>query len=242
MRGRSVHARDTGDIWDDGVLGRRHARAAAGGGLRGRPAHDESRPPAPAGHRRGSRRRDARLGGGEGRYALHALVPAHDRRHRREARQLYRAGRPRRRADGVLRQGAHPRRAGRVQLPLRRPARHLRGARLHRLGPDQLRLYPRRRALYTHGLLLLRRRGPRPEDPAAAQHGGAEQTGRARAEALRPRRRHRRVAHGRRRAGVLPRRARHVRAPRRTSSIPAARSSAPSRPRARRWTTTTSAP
>ncbi len=31
-------------------------------------------------------------------------------------------------------------RAGRFLLPLRRPARHLRGPRLHRMGPHQLRL------------------------------------------------------------------------------------------------------
>ena len=44
------------------------------------------------------------------------------------------------RDDGVLRQGADQGRAGRVFLPLRRSARNLRGARLHRMGPDQLRL------------------------------------------------------------------------------------------------------
>ena len=40
---------------------------------------------------------------------------------------------------GVLRQGAGARRARCFLLPLRRPACHLRGPRLHRMGPHQLR-------------------------------------------------------------------------------------------------------
>ena len=44
-------------------------------------------------------------------------------------------------------------------LPLRRPARHLRGPRLHRLGPLQPRLHQRRGPMHPHGLHLLYRRG-----------------------------------------------------------------------------------
>ena len=71
---------------------------------------------------------------------FYPLVPAPHRRHRREARQLY-LPLPRRRGHhGVLRQGADPGRAGRLLLPIRRAACHLRGQGLHRLGPHLLRL------------------------------------------------------------------------------------------------------
>ena len=59
----------------------------------------------------------------------------------RKARQLHLPHRRRPRHYGVFRQGADQGRAGRLQLPLRRPARHLRGPGLHRLGPHLLRLY-----------------------------------------------------------------------------------------------------
>ena len=57
-------------------------------------------------------------------------------------------------------------------LPLRRPARHLRGPRLHGLGPDLLRLHQGQHAVHPHRLLLLQRRGAGQEDAAAALHGG----------------------------------------------------------------------
>jgi glutamine synthetase len=49
----------------------------------------------------------------------------------------------RRPPDGVLGQGADQGRAGRVVVPVGRPARHLRGARLHGVGPDLARVHPR---------------------------------------------------------------------------------------------------
>ena len=45
------------------------------------------------------------------------------------------------------------RRAGRLELPVRRSSRHIRGARLHRLGPDQLRFCEGRRAVHPDGIL-----------------------------------------------------------------------------------------
>ena len=57
----------------------------------------------------------------------------------REARLLLRARGRRHRDRRVLRQGAHPGRARRVVVPDRRHARDLRGARLHRVGPDVAR-------------------------------------------------------------------------------------------------------
>ncbi len=72
-----------------------------------------------------------------------------------EARQLHLPHRGRPRHHGVLRQGAGAGRAGRLQLPLRRPAGHLRGPRLHRLGPHLLRLYQGRHPVHPHRLLLL---------------------------------------------------------------------------------------
>ena len=74
-----------------------------------------------------------------------------------------------------LRPGAG--RAGRLELPVRRPARHVRGPRLHRLGRHQPRLPHARRqqrhALHPHGVRLVDRRGARQEDPAPALDGGA---------------------------------------------------------------------
>ena len=87
--------------------------------------------------RRRRRLGDEGLGDGEGRDPLRArLLPA-DRPDRREARQLPRARRRRHRARRVRRQDADPGRAGRVQLPERRAAQHVRGPRLHRLGRHQ---------------------------------------------------------------------------------------------------------
>jgi glutamine synthetase len=79
---------------------------------------------------------DEGVGAGEGRDALHALVPAADGVHGGEARLVHHAERGRRRGGGVLRQGSDPGRAGRVLVPLGRAAGDLRGARLHRVGPD----------------------------------------------------------------------------------------------------------
>ena len=108
----------------------------------------------------------------------------------------------------VLRQGADPGRAGRLLLPDRRPAGHLRGPRLHRLGSDHPRLHPGEpdgaSPSASRPRSLLDRRGARQEDPAAALDGGAQQVGDPRPAALgdehvQPRHRHRRP-----RAGVLP--------------------------------------
>ena len=111
-------------------------------------------------------------------------------------------------ARQVLRQGADPGRARRLLVPDRRRPRHLRGPRLHRLGPDQPRLHPReperRAALHPDGVRLLDRRGARREDPAAALDGRALEVGDPRAEAARRRGREARLHHGRPRAGVLP--------------------------------------
>ena len=56
-------------------------------------------------------------------------------------------------------QGAGPGRARRLLLPLRRPAGHLRGPGLHRLGPHCLRLPPGQHPVYSHSVLLLLRPG-----------------------------------------------------------------------------------
>ena len=64
-------------------------------------------------------------------------------------------------------------------------ARHVRGARLHRLGPDEPRLYQGQNTLHPDGVLLLRRRGARQENAAAALDAGAQQSDAARAAALR---------------------------------------------------------
>ncbi len=88
---------------------------------------------------------------------------------------------------------ADPGRARRVELPDRRHPRHLRGPRLHRLGPDQPGLPAgkpeRQRALHPDRVRLVDRRSPRPQDPPAALDRGAQQVRDARAAAARrPRR------------------------------------------------------
>ena len=108
----------------------------------------------------------------------------------------------------VQRQGADPGRARRLLLPLRRHPRHVRGPRLHRLGPDQPGVHPREPqrhdALHPDGVLLLDRRGARQEDPAAPLDGGALEAGVRGPQALRQRRRAARLHHRRPRAGILP--------------------------------------
>ena len=142
-----------------------------------------------------------------GRVALHALVPADDRHHRREARLVLRPDGRRPRARRVQRQGTGPRRAGCVELPVRRHAQHLRSARLHRVGSDQPAVAAgqrqQRHARHPDRVRQLDRRSARQEDAAAALDGSAVDAGRARAEAVRLERdaRHR---HVRSRAGVFP--------------------------------------
>ena len=166
-----------------------------------------------------SRLGHARVGDGARRDPLHALVPAADRLHGREARLVLRAHGRRQRDRRVRRQGAHPGRAGRVLVPHRRHPGDVRGARLHRLGPVLAGVHPRepqrRAALHPDGVHVVDGRGARPQDPAAALDGRAVALGHPRAAAAGRRRRDARVHHGRPRAGVLPdRRAVLLRAPR----------------------------
>ena len=140
----------------------------------------------------------------------------------------------------LLRQGADPGRARRLLLPDRRRARHLRGARLHRLGPDLPRLHPREpergAALHPDRVRLLDRRGARREDPAAALDGRPLALGDQGPAPARRRGQPARLHHGRRRAGVLPdRRAVLLRAPRPDHHRPhPVRRQAAQGPRARR--------
>ena len=206
-----------------------------------------------AGQGRGARHRarrlrrpgDEGLGAGDGRDALHALVPAADRHDRREARLVLRPDRRRQRDRRVLRQGAHPGRARRVVVPDRRPPRDVRGPRLHRVGPDVAGVHPRepqrRAAVHPDGVRLLDGRGAGQEDPAAALDGRAVEVGDACAAAARRRPGDARVHDGRPRAGVLPRSTSSTTSSARTSSRRGARCSAPSRRRARSSTSTTSA-
>ena len=159
---------------------------------------------------------------------------------------FYAPDRRRRRDRRVLRQGAHPGRAGRVVVPDRRHPGDVRGARLHRLGPDVAGLHPRepqrRAAVHPDGVRVVDGRGAGPQDPAAALDGRAVAARPcARSALLGDAEASQRVHHGRPRAGVLPdRRAVLLRAPR-PGAPRAARCSAPSRRRATSSTTTTSA-
>ncbi len=120
---------------------------------------------------------------------LQPRLPAADQPHRGEARQLLRADRRGHGARVVLRQGADPGRAGRLLVPDRRPARDLRGPRLHRLGSDQPGVHPReperRAALHPDRVRVVDRRGARQQDPAAAFDGRDVEVGRAGAGAAR---------------------------------------------------------
>ncbi len=135
------------------------------------------------------RKRDEGLGGRARRDALHALVPAADRHHRREARLVSVPDRRRQGGPRVLGQGADQGRARRVELPVGRHALHLRGARLHGVGSDQPALAAVQRQLgharHPDGVRELDRRDARQEDAAAALDGSALQAGGPRAEAVR---------------------------------------------------------
>ena len=162
---------------------------------------------------------DEGVGARERRHPLHALVPAADRQHGREARLLLQPRGRRQRDRRVLRQGADPGRARRLELPDRRHPRDLRGPRLHRLGPDlagvPAREPQRRAAVHPDRVRLLDRRGARPQDPAAALDGRALGRRAARAAPARRRGVPARLHDRRPRAGVLPdRRAVLLRAPR----------------------------
>ena len=138
------------------------------------------------------------------------------------------------------RQGADPGRARRLLLPDRRRSRHLRGPRLHRLGPDQPRLHPReperRAALHPDRLRLLDGRGARQQDAAAALDGRALALGDPALRLFGDEQSQARLHHGRARAGVLPdRRAVLLRAPRPADHRPhPVRGQAAQGPRARR--------
>ncbi len=163
----------------------RAAPAAAEGRVQG--AEEDARARRGARHLAGRRRRagDEGVGAGARRHALHALVSAADGLHRGEARLLLRPRRRRHRDRRVLRQGADPGRARRLLLPHRRHPRHLRGARLHRVGPHLAGVpagEPQRRAaVHPHGVHVVDRRGARPQDPAAALDGRALRRGDPRA-------------------------------------------------------------
>ncbi len=186
----------------------RAARAHGQRPLRGASAH-AGRGRGPGAHpgRRG-RGRDEGVGARARRHPLHPLVPAPDRLHRREARRLLRAQQRGRVDRQVLRRGADPGRARRVLVPDRRRPRHLRGPRLHRLGPDQPGLHPREpergAALHPDRVRVVDGRGARRQDPAAALDGRAVADRDPRPAAA-GRRRGQAGVHDRRpRAGVLP--------------------------------------
>ena len=166
------------------VQRRSPADAPPEAGLSRAAAHDDARR---AARRLGRRRggvRDEGLGGRARRDALHALVPAADRHHRRKARLVSVADRRRQGGRRVLRQGTGPRRAGRLELPVGRHALHLRGARLHGVGSDQPALAAQERQLddarHPDGVRELDRRSARQEDAAAALDGSAVEAGGAR--------------------------------------------------------------
>ena len=136
---------------------------------------------------------DEGLGDGARRDALHPLVSAADRIDGGEARLVLR---PRGRRHGdrrVLRQGADPGRARRLLVPDRRHPRDVRGARLHRLGPDQPGVHPgepqRGAAVHPDRVHVLDGRGAGQQDPAAALDGRAVGRGDPRARAARHERR-----------------------------------------------------
>jgi hypothetical protein len=95
--------------------------------------------------------------------------------------------------DGVhlrlQRRRPRPGRARRFELSFRRSASHVRGPRVHRVGPDQPGVHPPRAelrdAVHPDRVRELDRRGPRQEDSAAAIDRGAQHAGDAHPQALR---------------------------------------------------------
>ena len=169
-------ARDR-DIWQSRLQRRSPADPPPEAGLSRAATHDDARRSA---RRLGRRRRclgDERVGGRARRHALHALVPAADRHHRRKARLVSLADRRRQGGGRILGQGAGARRTGRVELPVGRHALHLRSARLHGLGSDQPAVAAQERQLHDarhpDGVRQLDRRSARQEDAAAALDGSA---------------------------------------------------------------------
>ena len=171
------------------VQRRSPARPAAEGRLPRAPARRRAGRGARRVGRRHHRQRAEGLGRRARRHALHALVPADDRHHRREARLVPLADGRRPRRRGVQRQGTDQGRAGRLELPVGRHALDLRGARLHRVGPDQpavaARHAQRHDARHPDRVRQLDRRSARQEDAAPALDGGALEAGRPHPEAVR---------------------------------------------------------
>ena len=197
QRGRTGRARPDGtrqpDLRGQRLLSLGPAPARPVGDLQAPPGDPRRGPPARPDPRRRRRLRDEGVGDGEGRDPLHALVPAADRLDRGEARLVLRPDRRRRGDRRVLRQGADPGRARRVVVPDRRHPGHVRGPRLHGVGPDLAGLHPReperRAALHPDRVRVVDGRGARPQDPAAALDGRAVEVGGARAAPARRRRR-----------------------------------------------------
>ena len=180
-------------------------------------AHDRGARAVRSGHRRRRRARREGVGAGPRGDPLHALVRPDDRLHGREARFVPDADRRRPDDRRVLRPEPGPGRAGRELVPVGRHPRHVRGARLHRLGRHLADLpagrAERRDADDPDGLRLVHRRGARPQDPAAPLPGGARQARAARPALVRQHRGEARLHEHRTRAGVLPRRPPARRAP-----------------------------
>ena len=74
-----------------------------------------------------------------------------------------------------------------------------------RMGSDIVRIHQGQHALHTDGILFIRRRSARPEDPAAAFHGSTEQTGIAHTAPFRQYRSKMRTHIGRTGTGIFPR-------------------------------------
>ena len=168
--------------------------------------HDARRAARHLGRRRGGVG-DEGVGGRARRDALHALVPAAHRHHRREARFVSLADRRRQGGRRIRGQGTGARRARRIELPVRRHALHLRGARLHGVGSDQPAVAAQERqfddAGDSDGVRQLDGRGAGQEDAASPLDGSAVEAGGPHPEDVRL---DRRARHHdlRARAGVLP--------------------------------------
>ena len=116
-------------------------------------AHGDARRVARSVGRRRRRLGAEGLGDRARRHPLHALVPAADRHHRREARLVPRTCHRRPGGVRILRQGARQGRARCVELPVGRHALDVRSARLHGVGSDQPAMaaeerHPRRRSSF----------------------------------------------------------------------------------------------
>ncbi len=183
------HRARGGRLWQSRVQRRGAAEAVADAGLSRAAPDDHARGVAGSVGRGHGGVGAEGMGGGARGDALHALVPAADGHHGREARLVSESDRGWQGRRGVLGQGTGAGRARRLELPLGGDALHVRGARLHGVGSDEPAVAAENgrggHAGDSDRVPELDGGSARQEDAAAALDGSAVEAGGPGAEAVR---------------------------------------------------------